>query len=176
MRYLKHLITFTLIGIANFSFAQTEEELILIPVNDFLEGGTNGDVARFKNAFVSDAVQKSVGKNGVSGTSVEALASKIKPGTKMERTTKVVSWSYAGTCATAITETEYPANKIIDVLNLLKIGNDWKIVSRVFSRIEKEEVVISSAKASAPASSKASPAKAATAPAKKKPVPVNDGW
>ncbi len=174
MRHIKHTLTILFVSIASLSFAQTEEELILIPVNDFLEGGTNGDVARFKNAFVSDAVQKSVGKNGVSGTTVEALASKIKPGTKMERTTKVLSWSYAGTCATAITETEYPANKIIDVLNLLKVGNDWKIVSRVFSRIEKEENLISSVK-SAPAA-KGTNAKAATAPAKKKPAPVNDGW
>ncbi len=175
MRNIKHTLTILFVSIASLSFAQTEEDLVLIPVNDFLEGGTNGDVARFKNAFVSDAVQKSVGKNGVTGTTVEALASKIKPGTKMERTTKILSWSYAGTCATAITETEYPANKIIDVLNLLKVGNDWKIVSRVFSRIEKEENLISSAKTTAPAA-KASNAKSAAAPAKKKPVPANDGW
>lgn len=157
--------------------AQSDEELINQTLNDYLEGGTNGEVERFKKAFFSDAIQKSVGKTGVTGMTVESLASKIKPNQKMERSTKVVSWSYAGTAATAITETEYPTSKIIDLLNLLKVNNEWKIVSRVYSRIEKGESVVSSvpliaAKADPKAKGKTT---AATTPVKKKPV-ADDGW
>lgn len=157
--------------------AQTDEELITQTLNDYLEGGTNGEVDRFKKAFFSDAIQKSVGKTGVTGMTVESLASKIKPNQKMERSTKIVSWSYAGTAATAVTETEYPTSKIIDLLNLLKVNNEWKIVSRVYSRIEKGESVISSAptvaaKADPKAKGKTT---AATPPVKKKPV-ADDGW
>ncbi len=171
------LLSLTMILSLFSASAQSDEELINQTLNDYLEGGTNGEVERFKKAFFSDAIQKSVGKTGVTGMTVESLASKIKPNQKMERTTKVVSWSYAGTAATAITETEYPTSKIIDLLNLLKVNNEWKIVSRVYSRIEKGESVVSSApliaaKADPKAKGKTT---AATTPVKKKPV-ADDGW
>ena len=171
------LLSLTLILSLYSASAQSDEELINQTLNDYLEGGTNGEVERFKKAFFSDAIQKSVGKTGVTGMTVESLASKIKPNQKMERTTKVVSWSYAGTAATAITETEYPTSKIIDLLNLLKVNNEWKIVSRVYSRIEKGESVVSSAPLSAAKADPKAKGKttAATTPVKKKPV-ADDGW
>jgi len=119
--------------------AQTDDELIAKTLSDFLDGGTNGEVERFKGAFLKDAVQKAIGNNGVTGMTVESLASKIKPNQKMERTTRVLSVSYANNAATAITETAYTTNKIIDFLNLLKVGNEWKIISRVYSRVDLNE-------------------------------------
>lgn len=123
--------------------AQTDEQMITSTLNDFLEGGTNGEVDRFKGAFLPDAVQKAIGNRGVTGMTVESLASRIKPNQKMERTTRILSVTYANNAATAITETAYSTNKIIDFLNLLKIGNEWKIVSRVYSRIELDDEIFS---------------------------------
>lgn len=151
--------------------AQTDEQLITNTLNDFLEGGTNGEVERFKGAFLRDAVQKAVGNNGVTGMTVESLASRIKPNQKMERTTRVLSVSYANNAATAITETAYATNKIIDFLNLLKVGNEWKIVSRVYSRVElNEELNIAGA---IPMAQAPKPKAAAPKPAKKV---SDDGW
>ena len=171
------LITALLLSFS-FANAQSDEELISQTLNDYLDGGTNGEVDRFRKAFLSDAIQKSIGKTGVTGMTVESLASKIKPGQKMERTTKVVSWAYAGTAATAITETEYPTSKIIDLLNLLKVNGEWKIVSRVYSRIEKGENVVSSAPAAlAKADPKAKGKTTTTPPAAKPKKPASDdGW
>lgn len=158
-----------------FSYAQSDEAGILSAVNDYLDGGTNGDVNQFKNAFVSDAIQRSIGRNGtVIGMSVENLASKITPGKTMSRETSILSWSYAGIAATAITETIYPSSKIIDLLNLLKINGEWKIVSRVYSRIGSDETLSSSSKignVSVPATPKTK-----TAPKKKVEAVVDDGW
>lgn len=173
MKKIKYLIL--CLFLSQVSFAQNDEVLITKTLNDFLEGGTNGEVARFKGAFFNDAIQKSVGKSGVTGMSVEALAGKIKPNQKMQRTTQIVSWSYAGTAATAITETEYAESKIIDLLNLLKINNEWKIISRVYSRIEKDEEVVSSQSNGNAAAKSVAKGKAAPAPKPKKPV-VDDGW
>jgi hypothetical protein len=173
------LVAALLFSVCFNSIAQSDDQLIIDTVNDYLEGGTNGEVERFKGAFLPDAIQKSIGKSGVTGMTVDALASKIKPGQKMERTTKIVSWSYAGTAATAVTETEYPTSKIIDLLNLLKVGGEWKIASRVFSRIEKEETVMSSSPAPTVATKttakggKTPPPPAAAKP--KKPA-ADDGW
>ncbi len=161
-------------------YAQSDDQLITNTVNDFLEGGTNGEVERFKGAFVKDAVQRAVGSNGVIGMTVESLASKIKPNQKMERTTKILSISYANNAATAITETEYSTNKIIDMLNLLKVGNDWKIVSRVYSRTSLDEDVntLGTSIAAAPAATtKAAPKTKAPTPASKPKKPAaDDGW
>lgn len=174
------LVAALLFSVCFNSIAQSDDQLIIDTVNDYLEGGTNGEVERFKGAFLPDAIQKSMGKSGVTGMTVEALASKIKPGQKMERTTKIISWSYAGTAATAVTETEYPTSKIVDLLNLLKVGGEWKIASRVFSRIEKEESVTSSSPSPAVAS-KAAPKGGKTPPpptttAKPKKPVADDGW
>jgi protease I len=173
---MRKIIILLLVSISTVTFGQTDEELIVQTLNNYLEGGTNGEIDRFKSAFFNDAIQKSVGKTGVTGMTVEALTSKIKPNQKLERTTKIVSWSYAGTAATAITETEYPASKIIDLLNLLKVNNEWKIVSRVYSRIEKTETVTSSAPLASNTKldpkSKTKPAAATPKPKK----PADDGW
>lgn len=153
--------------------AQTEEQLITNTLNDFLEGGTNGEVERFKGAFLRDAVQKAMGNNGVTGMTVENLASKIRPNQKMERTTRILSVSYANNAATAITETEYSTNKIIDFLNLLKVGGEWKIVSRVYSRIDLNEQVSTLGDAVAKNQVPAAKPKVAPKPAKKV---SDDGW
>lgn len=171
MKSICYLIAATLL-ISASAFAQSEETAIQKTVTDYLEGGTKGDVNRFKSAFVSDAVQRSVSKaGGVTGISVNDLATKIQPGTTMDRTTRIISWSYANDAATAITETVYSTSKIIDLLNLLKVNGEWKIVSRVFSRMEPGEEVASNA-----AMSKVTtPAKAVKPPVKKK-VVDDDGW
>lgn len=170
-------LLFSLLFSGSFLFAQSDEELITKTLNDFLEGGTNGEVERFRGAFMRDAVQRSVGSKGVTGMTVESLASKIKPGQKMERSTRILSIDYADNAATAITETEYSTNKIIDMLNLLKVGDEWKIVSRVYSRIGLDEQLSSmggdmprSAVSSKPQQQKPTPK-----PKAKKPV-SDDGW
>ncbi len=157
------------------AFAQSDEESITNTVNDFLEGGTNGEVDRFRGAFFKDAVQRAVGGNGVIGMTVESLASKIKPGQKMDRSTRILSISYANNAATSITETEYSTNKIVDMLNLLKVGNDWKIVSRVYSRVGLDESLATTGQGKAVSKPTAVKPKAAT-PAPKKKVVADDGW
>jgi hypothetical protein len=156
------------------SFAQSDEEILTNTVNDFLEGGTNGEVDRFRGAFLKDAVQRAVGGSGVTGMTVESLASKIKPGQKMDRTTRILSISYANNAATAITETEYATNKIIDMLNLLKVGNDWKIVSRVYSRVGLDESLATLGETKETSKPTAVKPKAAAPKAKK--VVADDGW
>jgi hypothetical protein len=153
--------------------AQTDEQGILLAVNNYLDGGTNGDVKQFESAFVNEAIQRSIGSNGeVIGMTVKSLALKLKPGQVMSRETRIVSLNYAGIAATATTETIYPTSKIIDLLNLLKINGEWKIVSRVYSRIGPDEEVTSSGGSIAKPATKTA-AKPATP--KKKPV-ADDGW
>lgn len=175
MKIIKSIIPLLLISLV--SLAQSEDPALMKAINDYLDGGTNGNVEQFKSAFVKDAVQRSIGRNGeVIGMTVESLASKLKPGQKMDRQTRIVSWSYAGIAATAVTETIYPTSKIVDYLNLLKIGNDWKIVTRVYSRIESnEEIQASNESGGKTTVSVKAETKSTAKPAQKK-VVIDDGW
>ena len=176
---MKHIFILILLAICRLqASAQTDEQDFLRAVYDYLDGGTNGNAEQFKGAFVPDAVQRSIGKNGsVIGMSVESLASKLTPGQIMNRQTRVISWSYSGIAGTAVTETVYPSSKIIDYLNLLNVNGQWKITTRVYSRIESDEEIVSSiGNVSSSNAPKATATKATTAPAAKKKVVIDDGW
>lgn len=49
---------------------------------------------------------------------------------------KLISYSYAGTSGVATIELQFADFKYIDLLSLLKINDQWKIVCRVYSRVE----------------------------------------
>jgi Putative lumazine-binding len=176
-----------LTGLNLRSFAQ-DDSMIRETLNNYLEGGTNGDTARLRKAFHPGALQRSLSKdNRLQDTPVAKFLAGAKVGQKMERTTKIVSYSYIGNAATAVVESEYEAFKYVDLLNLLKFGSEWKIVSRVFSRADIGQQIQGSGGGSnsysttqsQPAASplgkttSATPAKKATKPA---PKASDDGW
>ena len=159
--------------------AQDEDAAIRKVVNDYLDGGTNGNVEQFKSAFEPSAIQRSIGKTGsIIGMTVEKLSSKIKPGSTMNRETRIAEVFYAGISATALTETIHPNSKIVDMLNLLKTDDGWKIVSRVYSRIGADEEIQGIGSGQSPsqqAYKKDVPAQSTT-PKKKETVTWDDDW
>ena len=163
--------------------AQSEESAIKETLMNYLDGGTDGDTARFAKAFIPVAIQRSVAKDGkLSQMTVKELLGRITPGQKLSRSTKIVSWSYANNAATAITQTDYETSNLVDLLNLLKVNGQWKIVSRVFTRTEKGVEVASSApmgNSSTAAMPSASSKSGTTAATTKKPAAKpksDDGW
>jgi Putative lumazine-binding len=182
MKFNKFLLTLAaLVGISVNTFAQSEDESIKETINNYLEGGAVGDTARLNRAFFSYANLRNLSKEGkVSEMPVKKFIAAVPAG-GAKWSSKIVSYSYAGTAATAVTEEELPTFKFVDFLNLLKINGEWKIVSRVYSRVEKTVAVASSnsgggfstASSVAPAKGN-TPAATAKKPAPKK--PSDDGW
>lgn len=173
----------TLIALLCFSvstYAQSEDEGIKAALNDYLEGGSVGDTARLNRAFFPYANLRNLSKEGkVSEQPVKKFIASVPAG-GAKWISKIVSYSYAGTAATAITEEELPNFKFVDFLNLLKINGEWKIVSRVYSRVDKH-IAVASANPGGGFSTASSiaPSKGST-PAAKKPAPKpkasDDGW
>jgi hypothetical protein len=91
-------------------------------------------------------------------------------------TGSLVNYSYAGTSAVATVEFKFDDFKYIDLLSLMKINEEWKIVCRVYSRVGLDVSVASSQ------GTKSGATKAAPAPAAKKPnaaavkAKKDDGW
>ncbi|MFY7889914.1 MAG: nuclear transport factor 2 family protein [Spirosomataceae bacterium] len=175
-------ILLALILMAGFSFAsqaQAEDEAVKLCVNNYLNGVMQGDAALLNQAFHPSAILRTVSASGsiqdipvarfISTTPVGGIQSK-------GATTKLVSYAYVGVSALATVELQFKDFKYIDLLSMLKVGNDWKIVSRVFSRTDLDEQVRGSGATTAAA--KPAP-KAAPAPKKSsanvKPK-ADDGW
>ena len=183
MKFNKFLLgLIALIGVSANTFAQSEDEAIKETLNNYLEGGSVGDTARLNRAFFSFANLRNLGKDGkVSEMPVKKFIASVPAG-GAKWVSKIVNYSYAGTAATAVTEEELPTFKFVDFLNLLKINGEWKIVSRVYSRVDKTVAVASSSSgggfstASAIAPGKGNvPAATSKKPASK-PKPSDDGW
>jgi hypothetical protein len=154
--------------------AQFDDEAIKATLNNYLEGGAVGDTARLNKAFHPFANLRNVKDGKVSDQPVKKFIASVPAG-GAKWTSKIISYSYAGTAATAVTEEELPTFKFVDFLNLIKINGEWKIVSRVYSRIEKTESVTSYPSAGNSTFSSSKPTQAKK-PAPAKPKPSDDGW
>ncbi len=167
-------------SIPQLSNAQTEDELIKNTVYNYLDGITKGDTALLNKAFHPSAILRTVNNSSgkIQDFPVKTFISKTPAG-GVKATTKLLSFSYAGISAQASVELGFEDFKYIDLLSLLKINDEWKIVCRVFSRVDMDVMMKgNAANSTAPAKSNSnnnsnwnSPKKAVAPKVKK-----DDGW
>ncbi|UTA69180.1 nuclear transport factor 2 family protein [Emticicia sp. 21SJ11W-3] len=177
MKFNTLLLAFIgVMGFAAEASAQTDDEAIKATLYNYLDGGATGDSARLNRAFHPAANLRSQSNGRISEIPVKKFIASVPAGGAKWKS-NVVSYSFAGTAGTAVTEEEFENFKYVDFLNLLKINGEWKIVSRVFSKVDKTIAVTSSSSgAAAPSTGNL---KAGNAPVKKpaaKPKPSDDGW
>jgi hypothetical protein len=167
---------FCLVGLT--TFAQSEDEGIKSAINSYTEGFTKGDTASLGRAFASNALLRnlntSTGK--IADTPLKRFISGMPAG-GAKATGSLVNYSYAGTSAVATVEFKFDDFKYIDLLSLMKINEEWKIVCRVYSRVGLD-VSVASSQGTKSGATKAAPAPAAA----KKPNAAavkpkkDDGW
>lgn len=173
MKYNTLLLAFILIlGFAVKANAQTDDDAIKITLMNYLDGGATGDSAKLNRAFHPAANLRSQANGRISEIAVKKFIASVPAGGAKWKS-NIVSYSYAGNAGTAVTEEEFENFKYVDFLNLLKINGEWKIVSRVFSKVDRT-IAVASNGVSAPASGtiKAATGKKPAA----KPKPSDDGW
>jgi hypothetical protein len=172
-------VLFALCCLIGFSaFAQSEDEGIKSSISAYTEGFTKGDTASLGRAFASNALLRNL--NASTGKLVDTPLRKFIAGMPTggaKAIGNLVNYSYAGTSAVATVEFKFDDFKYIDLLSLVKINDDWKIVCRVYSRVALDVNVASGVGSKAVSGKTITPAKAA-APVKKavaKPK-ADDGW
>ncbi|MDI9873633.1 nuclear transport factor 2 family protein [Flectobacillus rivi] len=160
--------------------AQSEDEGIKACINNYLDGVMQGDTARLNRAFHPTALLRSVNTNtgALQDLSVRKFVATTPAGGIQTRggSTKLVSYSYIGVSALATVELRFGDFKYVDLLSMLKFGDNWKIVSRVFSRADLDATVKGTGAApstGAPAASKPPVVKKSSANVKPK---ADDGW
>jgi hypothetical protein len=162
--------------------AQSEDEAVKMCVNNYLDGAFKGDAAKMGLAFHPTAVLKSINKTtgAIQDMPVSKFVGGMPAGGMQGRgatSTKIVSYSYIGSAALATVEIQFADYKFIDLLSMLKVGNDWKIVSRVYSQADSDAQIKGMGMSSASVATTSAPTKAApkksTANVKPK---SDDGW
>lgn len=171
---MKNLFIAIFCLVATSAFAQSEDDAIKSTINAYTEGFTKGDSASINRAFLSNALLRNL--NASSGKIADTPLRKFiagMPAGGAKATGALLNYSYAGTSAIATVEFKFADFKYIDLLSLIKINGDWKIVCRVFSRVGLDENLSSSTMVGKASGGKATPAPAKKAAAKPK---ADDGW
>jgi hypothetical protein len=173
---MKRVITLStfLVLTSLLAFAQNSDDSIKATVNNYFEGLTTGDTAKLGKAFHQSSILRTV--NGSTGKiqdfPIKTFISKTPVG-GVKASTKLINYSYAGISGLAAVELQFADFKYIDLLSLLQVDGEWKIVTRVFSRVDLDVNLKGSASTVSPKSAAAAPAKKSTANSKPK---KDDGW
>ena len=181
MKILKIILFLFFISVSVVAVkAQSEDDAVKLCVNNYLDGVSKGEAAKLNQAFHPTAILRTVSAAGaIQDIPVAKFVASMPVGGISTKggSTKMISYSYVGVSALATVELLFGDFKYIDLLSMLKFGNEWKIVSRVFSRADLDAHV----KGMGASSSTAVVANAPTkAPAKKSTANVkpksDDGW
>ena len=172
-------VLFALCCLLGFSaFAQSEDEGIKSSISAYTEGFTKGDTASLGRAFASNALLRNL--NASTGKLVDTPLRKFIAGMPTggaKATGNLVNYSYAGTSAVATVEFKFEDFKYIDLLSLVKINDDWKIVCRVYSRVALDVNVASGVGPKASTSKTSTSTSKPVVPVKKAVVKkADDGW
>ena len=134
---MKKLILLCFLFSIGFSvFAQSDEASLRECLQNYMSG--EGD--KVEKAFHPSATMKYVDyKTGeFKDVPIADYISRVKSNTtKIERKIEIVSLNVEGSAAQAKIKIETDKVIMYDYMNLLKIGNEWKIVSKIFSRQDK---------------------------------------
>jgi hypothetical protein len=119
-------------------FAQTaaDETAVRACLQDYM----SGEGSRMEKAFHTSASMKYIDvKTGeFKDVPIAEFIARVKANTtKQERKIEIVSVNIEGTAATGKIKIETDKSVLYDYMNMLKINNEWKIVSKIFSRIDK---------------------------------------
>ena len=116
--------------------AQNDQtEAVKIPLNAYIQGHVTGDGEHFTKAFHTEGNMVWIrdGKFTTRSFAEYIAGASGKPAAdEAQRKRTIESIDVAGTAASAKIVLDYPTVRFVDYMTLLKIGNEWKIVSKVF--------------------------------------------
>ena len=114
----------------------SEEAAVRQTLNYYMEGGTLGQFDILKKAFHETATMKYLREGYQEVNALEFFGSRMS-GKKSDRQCRITYLDISGPAAHARVELEYADFMFIDYMNLLKIDGEWKIVNKIFDRVDK---------------------------------------
>ncbi len=118
-------------------FAQDDEKGVKACLENYMSG--EGD--RVERAFHPSAAMKyiDVQSGEFKDVPIAEYIARVKANTsKNERKIEIISLNVEGTAAQAKIKIDNGKQILYDYMNLLKVNGEWKIVSKIFSRKNKD--------------------------------------
>jgi len=125
-----------LLSITGLTQDKTDEEA----VKACLENYMSGDGARMEKAFHPSATMKYIDaqSNEFKDVPIADFIARVKANTtKQDRKIEIVSMNIEGNAANGKIRIETEKAILFDYMNMLKVNGEWKIVSKIFARVNK---------------------------------------
>lgn len=117
------------------SFGLTTEEMaaLMRPVELYIESGRKGSSEDARNAFAPLATMSHIEGDSLITLPIQALYDYYEQTGKQECSYELAACSVAGDVAMVRIESEFGDARFTDIFSLLKQGEEWKIVSKIFT-------------------------------------------
>lgn len=137
-RLLPLLALVTLLA-AGFTAASRSADLdaVRVPLDLYLQGQAEGDGTYMRQAFHPDARISWTDDGAVAQRTSEEFAALFTRGPapdEADRHRRIASIDVTGDVAVARLELDYPRTFITDYMTLIRVGDDWKIIHKAYTR------------------------------------------
>ncbi|WP_448564756.1 nuclear transport factor 2 family protein [Thalassotalea ganghwensis] len=139
MRFLLLVLSVLCTSAFANSVSNSDQQLAAVEkaVNYYLEGSILGDPKVIAKAFHPDAIIQGIsgGKHRV--YQLKEFLGVFTPGKPGTHTTKIISIDIVNNAASVRAEWDMGTWKYIDFLSLLKMGDEWKVVNKIYTSVKK---------------------------------------
>lgn len=115
---------------------QEQKEAILKPIDLYVEAGRKGDGNIAKPAFASTATMSWSEEEALKSVPIQVLFDGFSAAKPMEANYKLTTLDVEGDAAIVRIESQFGKDKYADMFTLVKEGNDWKIISKIYQTIK----------------------------------------
>lgn len=115
--------------------AQADAAAARVPLENYIQGHATGNGDFMRKAFHTDAKVVSFRDGKMASMTAEEFAARFtgKPAAdEAQRKRRIESVEITGNAGVAKIVLDYPTVTFTDYMSLLKIGDEWKIVNKVF--------------------------------------------
>ena len=129
-------VTVGVLGFATHSASlQSEATAARVPLENYIQGHATGNGDFMRKAFHTEAKVMAFRDGKLTNITSEEFASRFngKPAADEAQRKRVIeSVEITGNAGVGKIVLDYPAVKFTDYMSLLKVGDEWKIVNKVF--------------------------------------------
>lgn len=113
-------------------------QLIEKTINHYFDGMVNHNAQSIEKAFHPTATMKWNEEKYMVVNATEALVDYVNSNNPVKTKTSIVSINIVGDAANAQLELEYESFYFIDFMHLMKIEEEWKIISKTYTTVQKD--------------------------------------
>ncbi len=116
----------------------TDLQLIQTTINHYFDGMINHNAKSFEKAFHPAASMKWNEDKYLEVNATKALSDYVNSNDAVKTKTRIVAINLVNDVANAQLELEYETFTFVDLMHLMKVDGEWKIVSKTYTTIQKK--------------------------------------